>query len=127
MIHKQIAEICENLPQEESCGFLLYKQKKFFVKQCENKAEDKARYFKIDPFDYVNAFKKYKILMCYHSHVLGDESPSDYDIKYSEEMLMPLYIYSTVTKKYKIHYPQKLRMYKNLKLLTESKVKLCIL
>ena len=127
MIHKQIAEICEKNKNEESCGLILHKGKKFFLKACENKSNDKTKYFKINSQEYIDIYKKYKILMCYHSHVLGDENPSDYDKKYSEEMILPFYIYSTVSKKYKIYYPSELRLYKNLRFLTESEPELCIL
>ena len=127
MIHKQIAEICEKNQNEESCGLILNKGKKFFLKVCENKSEDKTKYFKINGEEYISLYKKYKILMCYHSHVLGDENPSDYDKKYSEEMILPFYIYSTVSKKYNIYYPSELKLYKNLRFLTESEPELCIL
>ena len=57
-------------------------------------------------FDQSINEEDYEIIAIYHSHVLGDEEESDFDVKMSENCCLPFLIFSLNTQKINIYEPQ---------------------
>lgn len=90
----------------ELCGLVgLDKDKNIVYKKMQNRSKSPESYFLIDPFDYLSFIKDFKILMIYHTHLYGDEFPSDFDEKTSENCCLPFLIYSITTEKFFIYEP----------------------
>ena len=79
---------------------------KFVYKQMQNRSKDPASYFIIDPYDYLLFIKKYKPLCIFHSHLVGCEQPSDFDIKTSNNCCYAFLIYSICSEKFSLYEPQ---------------------
>ena len=47
-----------------------------------------------------------KMVGVFHSHITGDESPSEFDVKMSENCCQPFIIYSLNSKKINIYTPK---------------------
>lgn len=94
-----IAELCGLVGVDEVNNKLIYQKMK-------NRAQTPENYFMIDPYDYLSFIKKYKLLLIFHSHLLGDESPSEFDLKTSENSCVPFLIYSICTEKFSLYEPQ---------------------
>jgi proteasome lid subunit RPN8/RPN11 len=90
----------------EICGFVGKKNEKIIYKQMQNRSKDPDSYFIIDPFDHLDFIKDYETLLIFHSHLCGDENPSDFDVKTSENCCLPFLIYSIITEKFSIYEPQ---------------------
>jgi proteasome lid subunit RPN8/RPN11 len=45
------------------------------------------------------------MLAVFHSHIVGDETPSEFDVKMAEACCVPFVIYSLNTKKFHIYEP----------------------
>lgn len=90
----------------EICGFVGKENDQIVYKQMLNRSKDPAAYFIIDPFDHLNFIKNYETLLIFHSHLCGDEKPSEFDVKTSENCCFPFLIYSIVTEKFSIYEPQ---------------------
>lgn len=73
--------------------------------QMQNRSKNPDGYFMIDPYDYLNFIKKYKPLAVFHSHLVGDESASEFDEKTSENCCFPFLIYSVCSEKFSIYEP----------------------
>jgi len=85
----------------ECCG--IASTEKFHI--LKNISETKQENFLIAPKDYYDIIKNARIHFIWHSHVLGDERPSEIDIEYSSYFMYPSIIYSTISKKFSIfHY-----------------------
>jgi proteasome lid subunit RPN8/RPN11 len=90
----------------ELCGLVgLDEHKNIVYKQMQNRSKNPEAYFLIDPFDYLSFIKDFEILMIYHTHLCGDEFPSDFDEKTSENCCLPFLIYSVSTEKFFIYEP----------------------
>lgn len=102
-----IIEKAKNNPEEEICGFIyLTIDGEPKLHECRNAAEDKAHSFLIDPQEYIKLFASSNTICgIYHSHVLDDSSLSDLDLSLSEEMELPVYLYSLVDKKWNSYTP----------------------
>ena len=48
----------------------------------------------------------FNLLMCFHSHIMGDENFSEFDIKMSENSCIPFMVYSLNTQKFNIYSPK---------------------
>ena len=92
-----LAEICAMVGLDE--------QNKIIYQQMQNRSKNPDGYFMIDPYDYLNFIKKYKPLAVFHSHLVGDESPSEFDEKTSENCCFPFVIYSVCSEKFCIYEP----------------------
>jgi proteasome lid subunit RPN8/RPN11 len=53
-----------------------------------------------------SAKKDYDLIAVFHSHVAGDESPSEFDIKMSESCCLSFIIYSINTNKFHVYEPK---------------------
>ena len=105
---RKMCEIAHKNPSVEVCGFLGWdKDEEFFiVKEELNGSPTPAQFFLINPLDYLLFKDKYEILGLFHSHVIGDEEPSEFDIKMAQNCCLPFLIYSLNTKKTHIYEPQ---------------------
>ena len=90
----------------EICGFLGFKNDKYILWHCQNIAEDPTKYFAIDPLDFLVFKEENKILCVFHSHIFGNENPSEFDVTMSENCCVPFMIYSLNTKKFKLFKPK---------------------
>lgn len=91
----------------EICGFIGYdEESKEFVATIEkNQAADTKSFFSIDPVSYLKFKNDYSLVSVFHSHILGNETESEFDIKMSEACCLSFVIYSTNTRKFNIYEP----------------------
>lgn len=90
---------------KEGCGVLIEKNKKVKWVPCTNVAE-KDQDFIIDPQEYINLVKKYKIVGIVHSHPDLPCTPSQNDKKYCNFIGIPYYIFSYPEMKLEIVEPK---------------------
>lgn len=92
----------------EICGFVGFDEQtnKYVARIEKNQSEDPKSFFCISPVNYLRFKQNYSIIGVFHSHILGDESPSEFDIKMAESCCLPFIIYSVNTKKFHIFEPQ---------------------
>jgi len=91
----------------ELCGLIgVDSEENFVYKKMQNRSKSPESYFIIDPYDYLGFINKYKCLTIFHSHIAGDEKPSDFDIKTSENCCYSFLIYSITTEKFFIYEPE---------------------
>ena len=92
----------------EVCGFFGYDndKKTYIAKIEENQASDPINFFAISPTSYLKFKQQYLLLAIFHSHVQGDESLSEFDIKTSESTCIPFMIYSINTNKFSFYEPK---------------------
>ena len=97
-------------PFIEICGFLGYDltKKKYIVQLEKNCSTDPQNYFAIDALKYLLFKQKYILAAVFHSHIIGDEKPSEFDIKMSENCCTPFLIYSLNTNKFELYQPKNL-------------------
>ena len=107
-LHK-IKEIAHKHFTKEICGFLGYdhENREFIIQLEHNASEDPKSYFLINPLSYLLFKEDYEIIAVFHSHVVGDEQESDFDVKMSENSCLPFLIFSLNTQKINIYEPQK--------------------
>ena len=79
---------------------------KLICETMQNRSKNPELYFAIDPYEYLMFLKKYKLLFIFHSHLCGDEKPSEFDIKTSENCCYPFVIYSICSEKFSIYEPK---------------------
>ena len=105
---RKIQEIAHKNPSMEVCGFLGFDKdgKLFVIREEYNSSPSPAQFFLINPLDYLLFKDEYELLGLFHSHILGDEQPSDFDIKMAQNCSVPFLIYSLNTKKTHIYEPQ---------------------
>ena len=102
-----IKKECENSLLAELCSIIgISKEKEFVYKQMQNRSKFPDEHFMIDPYDYLSFINKYECLCIFHSHLIGNEDPSDFDKKTSENCCYPFLIYSVVTEKFYIYEPE---------------------
>ena len=104
----KIRQIAHKSPSTEVCGFLGFdKGEEFFVVREEyNSSPSPSQFFLIDPVNYLLFKDEYELVGLFHSHVIGDEEPSEFDIKMAQNCCLPFLIYSLNTKKIHIYAPQ---------------------
>lgn len=102
-----IVEVCEKNKHTEICGFVGYNGDSVVVRQCENIADDKVNHFAVSPVDYLLFQEDNDFLFLFHSHISGDEKPSEFDVVMSENCCLPFFIYSLNNKKSNIYMPKK--------------------
>ena len=91
----------------EICGLVGIDENNQFVYEfMQNRSKNPEIYFSIDPYDYLCFLKKYNLLFIFHTHLCGDESPSEFDIKTSENCCYPFLIYSICSEKFSIYEPK---------------------
>lgn len=90
----------------ELCGLIgIDKNRKLIYKNMQNRSKNPEMYFSIDPYEYLLFTKEYECLAIFHSHLSGDEYPSDFDIKTSENCCYAFFIYSICSEKFFIYEP----------------------
>jgi proteasome lid subunit RPN8/RPN11 len=92
----------------EICGFVGFDEnEKYFVATLEkNESSDPKSFFSINPANYLKFKNQYSMLSIFHSHVVGDENPSDFDIRMSEASCLSFMIFSINSRKFYIYEPQ---------------------
>ena len=93
-----LAEIC--------CLIGVDKEQDIIYQQVQNRSKNPESYFMVDPYDYLSFIEKYSCLCIFHSHLVEDEKPSEFDTKTSENCCYPFLIYSVVTEKFHIYEPE---------------------
>jgi len=106
-LHK-IKEMSHEHFKQEICGFLGYdrEKKEFIVQKEENIAVDPRSHFLINPLSYLLFKDSYSMIAVFHSHIVGDEKESEFDIKMADNCCQPFLIYSLNTKKINIYTPE---------------------
>lgn len=92
----------------EICGFLGYdtQKRKYIVQLENNRSPDPQNFFAIDPLKYLLFKQKYTLAAVFHSHIIGDEQASEFDIKMSENSCIPFLVYGLNTNKFCIYQPK---------------------
>lgn len=100
-------ESCKNKSME-ICGFIGYSEydKKYIAKIEKNTASDPKNFFSINPIRYLYFKQDFNIIAIFHSHIIGDEMPSEFDIKMSENCCVPFMIFSINSNKFYFYEPQ---------------------
>jgi proteasome lid subunit RPN8/RPN11 len=90
----------------EVCGLVgLDSENNYVYRRMQNRSKNPEAYFIIDPYDYLNFVKTYFCFSVFHSHLVCDETPSDFDKKTSENCCYAFIIYSINTEKFFIYEP----------------------
>tara|TARA_R110002020_G_scaffold237040_3_gene449327 strand:+ start:4554 stop:4973 length:420 start_codon:yes stop_codon:yes gene_type:complete len=104
----KIKEIAHSNFKREICGFLGFNKdkKQYLVQIQENVSEDPSNFFLINPLSYLLFKDNCEMIGVFHSHITGDENPSEFDVKMSENCCQPFIIYSLNSKKINIYTPK---------------------
>ena len=107
-ILKNIATWSKANQAVEVCGFIGFddKQKKYVTQLEKNCSSEPKFFFAIDALNYLIFKNKYSMLAVFHSHIVGNENPSEFDIKMSENCCMPFLVYALNTNKFQIYEPR---------------------
>jgi proteasome lid subunit RPN8/RPN11 len=107
MFEREVIVHAESNPEEEVCGFiLLHKDLTVSVEPAINEHSAPRDCFTISPKSFIKHSIDKTIVGIYHSHPRSNEKPSPPDIAMSEEMGIPYLIYSVITKKFFLYYPE---------------------
>lgn len=91
----------------ELCGMLGFnKQNELIYCEMQNRSAEPDKFFALDPYDFLKFIKDFTPIALFHSHIYGDENPSDFDIKSSNNSCLCFLIYSVTTEKFFIYEPQ---------------------
>lgn len=104
----EVIRICESNKYIEICGFLGFEKKsgEFLVEKQENISENPTEFFLISPVNYLLFKDRVDDVIIFHSHIDGDEKPSEFDLKVADNCCDPFLIYSLISKKIHIYTPQ---------------------
>lgn len=104
----KVKNYCLVSPSIEICGFLGYdpNKRKYIVQLENNCSSDPKNFFAIDALKYLLFKQKYQLAAVFHSHIIGDEKPSEFDIKMSENCCIPFLVYGLNTDKFEIYQPK---------------------
>ena len=92
---------------QECCGLIGLNQfKEIQVIPCENTHVDKVRCFEISPKAFIEKSEGIDVVSIYHSHIISEARPSEYDKMSSENWCLPFYIYSVKTDNFFLHFPK---------------------
>ena len=105
---QKIKELAHKNFTKEICGFLGFdtEQKKYVVKLEDNISEAPQNQFVINPLNYLLFKEDYEMIAVFHSHIRGDETESEFDVKMADNCCQPFLIYSLNTKKINIYTPK---------------------
>lgn len=120
-ILNNIKKISEANPEEEVCGFWVSCKKQPII-QCKNVALDRENNFEISAEEYINTFNTKNIILLFHSHPKGTEKFSKEDLYISQQLEMPILVYSNATKKFNFYKPDSIRKNKTLNAIEKSVV-----
>lgn len=102
----KIAELSEKVFTQEICGLLGEKEGIYILQECKNISPSPSTSFTLDPLQFILFKSEFEPLAIYHSHIIGNEEPSDFDIVMSENSCIPFMIYALNTKKHKLYVPK---------------------
>lgn len=107
-VFKAISDWSKNNQSIEICGFVGFdeKQQKYIIQLEKNCSGDPRNFFAVDALNYLMFKNKYSIVAIFHSHIVGDEEPSEFDIKMSENCCVPFLVYGLNSNKFKIYEPK---------------------
>jgi proteasome lid subunit RPN8/RPN11 len=111
---QEVATFCEGYLSNEVCGLIGYDGEDYVFEEGKNIAPDTRSNFVLDPLQYLMFKNKYQTISIFHSHVIGNEEPSEFDILMSENSCVPFSIYALNTKKYYVHKPREIENDSNL-------------
>lgn len=94
---------------KEACGYIREEHGVREAIRCSNTAHDPTKSFRISPVEYTRDYLAGKILATYHSHPESDSSASPHDEETVKNMLVPMYIYSTLTAEMSAIVPDNMR------------------
>jgi proteasome lid subunit RPN8/RPN11 len=104
-IRNFVVNSCNEQVSQEVCGFIGYSDSQYIATVEKNDAADPKNFFAINPAAYLMFAENNDMLAIFHSHIMGDENPSEFDIKMAEACCIPFVIYSLNTKKFHIYEP----------------------
>jgi len=106
-LHK-IKELAHRNFKREVCGFLGFDKKKneYVVKLEENISPEPSQHFIINPLNYLLFKEDFEMVAVFHSHIIGDETQSEFDVKMANNCCQPFLIYSLNSKKINIFIPK---------------------
>lgn len=104
-IRNFVVNSCNEQVSQEVCGFIGWNDDGYVATVERNDAADPKNFFSINPASYLMFAENNDMLAIFHSHIMGDENPSEFDIKMSEACCVPFIIYSLNTKKFHIYEP----------------------
>lgn len=107
---KEVANFCAGYLSNEVCGLIGYDGEQYVFEEGKNIANDTRSNFVLDPLQYLLFKNKYQTICIFHSHVVGDEEPSEFDILMSENSCISFCIYALNTKRYYLHRPRELEV-----------------
>ena len=107
-IKEKIIADCSKDISKEICGFIIKTRKGFDIKVMDNKAVHPDKEFYIPAKDFLYVKRIYNIVGIYHSHIIGDDKPSEYDLKTSDLICYPFVIYSVKNNTIHFHKPEEL-------------------
>ena len=91
----------------ELCAFIGFNKKNEIIyRKMQNRSKNPDIYFIIDPYEYLEFINDFKIISVFHSHLIGNEEPSEFDKKNYENCCLDFIIYSICTEKFFIYEPQ---------------------
>lgn len=105
-ILNEIQKVSHTFPASEICGFIGKSNGKYHFQISKNISKEPAKLFALDPLAFLLFKNEHEIVAIFHSHILGDEKPSEFDIKMSEVCCLPFMIYGLNTKKFHIYSPK---------------------
>lgn len=100
-----VVNACNEQVMQEVCGFVGWNDTGYIATVEKNDAADPKNFFAINPASYLMFAGNNDMLAIFHSHIMGDETPSEFDIKMAEACCVPFVIYSLNTKKFYIYEP----------------------
>jgi proteasome lid subunit RPN8/RPN11 len=118
-IHDFVVNSCNEQTSQEVCGFIGYNESGYIATVEKNDAADPKNFFTINPASYLMFSENNDMLAVFHSHIVGDETPSEFDIKMAEACCIPFVVYSLNTKKFHIYEPSQYEL--NVKAFTRLK------
>jgi len=103
-----IKDISHKNFKREICGFIgyLHEEGEYVVQHEENISPDSSSYFLINPLNFLLFKDKHEMVGIFHSHVIGDETESEFDVKMADNCCQPFLIYSLNSKKINIYTPK---------------------
>ena len=106
-VHR-IGKMAEKNFTQEICGFLGFdeKTKRYIIQQENNISPEPTSYFLINPLSYLLFKENYKMVAIFHSHIMGNEEPSEFDVKMADNCCQAFLIYSLNSKKINIYTPK---------------------
>ncbi len=105
---EHIKKISQKNFKEEICGFVGYdyNSNQYVIQKEENIAPDPSSLFLINPLNYLLFKDAYGMVAIFHSHIVGDETASEFDVKMADNCCQPFLIYSLNSKKINIYTPE---------------------